>query len=96
MAEPTKPPRRICIIPTEILIPLGEQKATFSSQRVTLRIDDEGAGPFLLLSCVNDEASETRPQNSVAIEGWELRQIADAGVKMLRDAELAMGEKAID
>lgn len=40
---------------TEILIPMGEHKALYSAYRCKIRVDDEGAGPFLAVTGENDE-----------------------------------------
>lgn len=45
-------------IVTEIVIPMGQQFSIFSETMIKLRIGDEGAGPYLVVSGINHEPYE--------------------------------------
>lgn len=40
---------------TEVIIPMGEHKAIFSTCRAKIRVGDQGGGPYLLVEGCNDE-----------------------------------------
>ena len=43
---------------TEIVIPLLGGTDIFSPQRITIRLDDEGGGPFLVIRGIDDDDKE--------------------------------------
>lgn len=79
---------------TEIVIPMGEHKTVFSSVRAIVRIEDEGSGPYLMISGKNDEpdAAENETGNEFFLQSVdEINQFAVICKKMMVDAQKVSG-----
>lgn len=78
-------------ITTEKLIILGEEKPhIFSPHRIKIRLDDQGAGPYLVISGENDEPDTSGGEKGTEFflcTGEEIDQFAAICKQMLHEAE---------
>lgn len=80
------------VITTEKLIILGDEEPhIFSPQRIKIRIDDQGAGPYLVISGENDEPDTTSAETGhefFLCTDEEIDRFANICRKMLLEAQV--------
>ena len=75
-------------ITTETIICIGEPLTTFCQQQIIVRVEDEAAGPYLVIRGLDDEEETEEKKYSFYLQSEkEIDEFAAICKRILKDAE---------
>lgn len=80
---------------SEIIIPIGKFKTVFSEQRIIIQVQDEAAGPYLMVKGWDDDMADAPDKFNIILNSHlEINELCEILHQVLYQAEKLEKEKA--